>query len=662
MSPRRETPYDPLTTPDSVRILRLQRDSNRSISGELQTIRLDSKDHPPFTALSYTWGAPTKSRSITLNGLPFPVLDSLHPVLEAICRPSGGFDAKAWYWIDSICIDQTNSDERGAQVQLMGRLFTTAWRTAVWLSPATPETDAAMALMARLSDVRESAGAQPDNGLAFVGTGKLSPPPWAAWAALLELPWWRRAWTLQEFVMARRLDFHCGALKRFSLTQFRRAMSTYWGMHHSTVNPTLGIVADQEFWVTAWNRRRMRQVYDESPGRMNLIALMAYTGDSAVTDPRDRVYSVLGLATEPDRMMVGVPTYRLDVETLYTNLVREFINTWSSLDIICFAELFRFPERGSHSLPSWVPDWRVQIQTYEVPLLVSQSARKHIGNFRPARGRSDPPNPAVYAATGDAPPRFFISRDGRQLTCSGIVLDYIDGLGPVPGQEEDPSLGLIQSTSPANVSKPPEAHRQQTNLDEIINSLVRCMSVNRQDRYLCVETPIDKFRTELFHLFTSTAQTSDDQTLSICYDWFFQWLHASDSLQIRGTSIHDTLSRVTKAQTATTTTTTTITTEPPIDLEAPAPQNRLASRLLDTTALHQMRKRLVTTAGGMLGMGPRWARKGDVVCVLHGCHVPVVLRRAGVGVFEFVGECHVDGMMNGEVMLLGREVRELVIV
>lgn len=649
MSPRRETPYDPLTTPDSVRILRLQRDSNRSISGELQIIRLDSKDHPPFTALSYTWGAPTKSRSITLNGLPFPVLDSLHPVLEAICRPSGGFDVKAWYWIDSICIDQTNSDERGAQVQLMGRLFTTAWRTAVWLCPATPETDAAMALMTRLSDIRDSAGPQPDKGLALLATGKLSPPPWAAWAALLELPWWRRAWTLQEFVMARRLDFHCGALKRFSLTQFRRAMSTYWGLHHSTVNPTLGIVADQEFWVTAWNRRRMRQVYDESPGRMNLVALMAYTGDSAVTDPRDRVYSVLGLATEADRVMVGVPTYRLDVETLYTNLVREFINTWSSLDIICFAELFRVPARGPDSLPSWVPDWRVQIQTYEVPLLVSQSARKHIGNFRPARGRSDPPNPAVYAATGDTPPRPSISHDGRQLTCSGIVLDYIDGLGPVPGQEEDHSLGLIQSTSPANDSKQTEAFQH---LDETINSLIRCMSVNRHDRYLCVETPIDKFRTELFHLSASTTQTSDDQTLSLCYDCFFKWLRASDSLLIRGMAIHDLTSQASKAQTAT---------EPPTDLSSPAPQNGLAYRLFDTAAPHQMRKRLVTTAGGMLGMGPRWARKGDVVCVLYGCHVPVVLRQVGVGFFEFVGECYVDGMMSGEAERLGLEARALVI-
>lgn len=649
MSRRRETPYDPLTTTDSVRILRLQRDSIRSISGDLQTIRLDSKDHPPFTALSYTWGAPTKSRSIALNGLPFPVLDSLHPVLEAICRPSGGFDDKAWYWIDSICIDQTNSDERGAQVQLMGRLFTTAWRTAVWLCPATAETDAAVALMARLSHVRDSAGAQPDKGLALVATGKLSPPPWAAWAALLGLPWWRRAWTLQEFVMARRLDFHCGPLKRFSLKQFRRAMSTYWGLHHSTVNPTLGIVADQEFWVTAWNRRRMRQVYDESPGRMNLVALMAYTGDSAVTDPRDRVYSVLGLATEADRMMVGVPTYRLDIETLYTNFVREFINTWSSLDIICFAELFRLPERGPDSFPSWVPDWRVQIQTYEVPLLVSQSARKHIGNFRPARGRSDPPNPAVYAAAGDTPPRFSISRDGRQITCSGIVLDYIDGLGPVPGQEEDPSLGLVQSTSPANNTKPTQPFQH---LDETINSLIRCVTVNRQDRYLCVETPIDKFRAELFHLSPLTVQPGN-QTLSICYDWFFKWLQASDSLLFRGMPIHDAISRASKPQTQA---------GPPIDFSSPAPRDGLASRLLDTTAPHQMRKRLVTTAGGMLGMGPRWARKGDIVCVLYGCHVPAVLRRAGVGLFEFVGECYLDGMMNGEAMLLGREVRDLVIV
>ncbi len=65
-------------------------------------------------------------------------------------------------------------------------------------------------------------------------------------------------------------------------------------------------------------------------------------------------------------------------------------------------------------------------------------------------------------------------------------------------------------------------------------------------------------------------------------------------------------------------------------------------RLKDTVAV--MARRLIVTGSGHLGMAVNRARKGDVICMLYGCNIPVLLRQKGV--FEFIGECYVDGFMN----------------
>src|SRR5437773_6109315 len=45
-----------------------------------------------------------------------------------------------WIWIDSICIDQENSDEKTKQVQMMRDIYSRATRVVVHLaSPADPE-------------------------------------------------------------------------------------------------------------------------------------------------------------------------------------------------------------------------------------------------------------------------------------------------------------------------------------------------------------------------------------------------------------------------------------------------------------------------------------------------------------------------------------------
>lgn len=62
-------------------------------------------------------------------------------------------------------------------------------------------------------------------------------------------------------------------------------------------------------------------------------------------------------------------------------------------------------------------------------------------------------------------------------------------------------------------------------------------------------------------------------------------------------------------------------------------------------------RQLMHATGGYLGIAPPLAREGDVVCVLLGCHTPMVLRPHEENHFRIVGECYTLGISEGEGIL-----------
>jgi hypothetical protein len=59
----------------------------------------------------------------------------------------------------------------------------------------------------------------------------------------------------------------------------------------------------------------------------------------------------------------------------------------------------------------------------------------------------------------------------------------------------------------------------------------------------------------------------------------------------------------------------------------------------------------MTTNRGLIGMAPCRVEKGDQICVLLGCSIPMILRkRTGREFYEVIGECYLHGYMNGEIM------------
>jgi hypothetical protein len=57
----------------------------------------------------------------------------------------------------------------------------------------------------------------------------------------------------------------------------------------------------------------------------------------------------------------------------------------------------------------------------------------------------------------------------------------------------------------------------------------------------------------------------------------------------------------------------------------------------------------------MFGLGPAEAAKGNSICVLHGCCVPVVLKQEQ-NYWTLVGKCFVYGIMDGEAMQMSEYI------
>ena len=70
-----------------------------------------------YAALSYMWGPDVISRTITLNGCIFPVRENLWLALKRLRLKDG----ERLIWIDALCINQEDIEERNTQVAQMGK-------------------------------------------------------------------------------------------------------------------------------------------------------------------------------------------------------------------------------------------------------------------------------------------------------------------------------------------------------------------------------------------------------------------------------------------------------------------------------------------------------------------------------------------------------------
>jgi hypothetical protein len=94
----------------------------------------------------------------------------------------------------------------------------------------------------------------------------------------------------------------------------------------------------------------------------------------------------------------------------------------------------------------------------------------------------------------------------------------------------------------------------------------------------------------------------------------------------------------------------------------PVERQRQSWMLIDVKTM-AFGRRLFRTSRGFMGLGPAAAQVGDRICVLFGGQVLYVLRGHTESHFEFVGECYVHGMMDGQACKDGEFFnREIILI
>ena len=323
-------------------------------------------DHESYEALSYVWGEPKFTASIKLDNIPFLITPRLDEALRCLRYP----DKPRVLWVDALCIDQGNNNERRYQVGLMRQIYSNCQSGLVWLGrDAGSVLSRAMTLLAKMEgcDI-ESLGYEGNPWeWDFRRQHSESKPKilydltQEDWDALTQLlvqnPIWKRVWIMQEISLApkvlltsesRSLDW---SVVESLLRMGRHHTDAY---HHSFSHGTpITITSSLTAQIIKTQRELCRQNIDE-PGS-SLVDVLSRFRSTLATDPRDKVFGLLGLTSNDLGMSAD---YSKDINVVFTDVAARLINHDENLDLICQSQWQSFgsPERRA-DLPSWVPDF-----------------------------------------------------------------------------------------------------------------------------------------------------------------------------------------------------------------------------------------------------------------------------------------------------------------
>ncbi|KAH8656597.1 heterokaryon incompatibility protein-domain-containing protein, partial [Tricladium varicosporioides] len=167
----------------AIRILTLPSRSNKGpirCTLENQSIELASVSE--YSALSYTWGLPSQpKKEIIINGREFKVFANLFSALTHLRLQQ----EPRKLWIDAICINQTDTEEKKTQIPLMRYIYAQAKTVEIWLGPDEDDGEFVLRSIER-------------KDFAVLETLKFM----QAYTALVQRPWFSRTWIIQEFILA----------------------------------------------------------------------------------------------------------------------------------------------------------------------------------------------------------------------------------------------------------------------------------------------------------------------------------------------------------------------------------------------------------------------------------------------------------------------------
>ncbi|KAL0263595.1 hypothetical protein SLS55_002576 [Diplodia seriata] len=662
----------------------------------LHEYRLSARDCPPFDALSYSWSPPVLSAEeietgrstaapdpdlfyeVECNGASWMVTESLHEVLDEFSRRPEL--RRRPLWVDALCINQADADEKAHQIALMGDIYASAARVVVWLGADAGCVDevayihtAVASALDRFVDERgaEVVFRSSPQDPAFVealGLGIHLDEWFRVWRAYFHFfrsrRWFFRAWIVQEVVLGREVQVRCSdkvipwdafvSLGRFIIysgwvqvlapmeqrLKFAgiNELNSIWSMQmdfrsggpwspsfRQSQQYLSGAQTDSEFWY--WY---LLLVLDNVRGQL-------------ATNARDKVYCILGMTSKflPAKIQSPIrPDYSQESQTadIFLDVATLILDRLPNLGFLALAE--DQTERNFPNLPSWVPDWSVP-----------GSNHAHLS----------------WTQTSDLP-MYNASRveaiQGRLCTIQGPTL-YLQGASFDTVVSVSESIGLMVTT-----------HRIQSCL-RICEMLSETYTPTGQHRIEAL------WRTLIADDFEGRNPAPSEAALNF-RDWasivlaigLHTRISSREELEpyLNELSILDKLSNVEGGL---------LPTKDQVARKADGINTALETIQIDEELLDFVKKgdgaampygsrlaatggsrRLCVTAGGHLGIGPGSMEAGDAVWLVRGARVPFVLRKCQeLDATRLLGETYVHGFMHGEMVdAVGDDVAEVAIV
>ncbi|KAL8816680.1 MAG: hypothetical protein Q9223_004347 [Gallowayella weberi] len=352
--------YTPLE-PQQIRILTLQPGIFESeITVNLCPVTLNTNELPIYEALSYTWGSPHLTCHVLVDSehdrRMLSITENLHTALRHLRHPKQPRDI----WADAVCINQSDVRERNQQVARMADIYEAAMKVLVWLGPeADGSTMAIENLVTLASKIKVdwthytiTAARVGDGGSEWLDLERHAPfddETWVSIVQLLNRPWFTRLWIWQEvFLAVKGAEVVCG-FTSMTWEDFRKAILCLWRRRKpDRIQRLHGTLS------RAWQISNM----NDQP---SLRTVLRRTKDAQCSDQRDRIYGVLNLVKEQERLGIQ-PDYGKSVYEVFRDLMTVSIFEYGDLTLLTCCEL----QDERNSMPSWVPNWSTSRKSKEI--------------------------------------------------------------------------------------------------------------------------------------------------------------------------------------------------------------------------------------------------------------------------------------------------------
>ncbi|KAL3417252.1 Heterokaryon incompatibility protein 6, OR allele 5 [Phlyctema vagabunda] len=621
-------------------------------------------DQPNFVALSYVWGAATDLRVILVEDCSVRVTKNLYDAMMVL-RP---LKEDLVIWVDALCINQSDDEEKSWQVGLMADIYQKACKVLAWLGLAQSDDDLVLDYLNSLGAKAEACGM--DNGFepyqdvwqklalqprefrdlsrsnarirTLAGTILMFPKdtlysifysisgwhdhddllPIAGIKRFFTRPWWGRIWILQEITFPDNAEFLCGSK---SIT--RRRCSAALGAYCALRSVLVTTFTNQPQTLTSYQLEIVSDLFQHRPtvmlsswniyrySRFPLAALLRATCVGSINFHRHGPHH-LESSDPRDKIfaLLGLAADREELEKLgvFPNYSKTCKETYTTAMLVLLQQghmsLLSFCQtpKIQSSLPSWVPDW-----SRSATDMLQDVENDHITTY------------PQFSASGVQSSHSKVTAIRRKGAIEGIsvechVYDQIFEAGSFPGRISSHEVPLEETSSWP------------------VKWIVEILRLTYQERQLYVDFS-DRLHAAARTSIGGVGYNQDTELVRVRDDRFTDAVVLLENgiKHIEGNHIKLGLQQLLKNR---------------VHEDNLNSRTSILSRLGSEIIGKSLGRLPFITWKGHLVLGPEYAEAGDFVALIKGTQVPFILRRQSDGQYRLIGEAYVDGIMDGEAM------------